>query len=667
MTTVSTPAQPAEISLTEFTLKVFVLSILLTLVLAAANAYLALKIGILTSASIPAAILSMGILRFFSRTSILEHNLVQTSASAGQAIAGGVVYTMPALIIIGYWSQFNYWTNALVALLGGMLGVLFSIPLRRVLVNLPQLPFPEGRAIAQVLKAGDEEHTGLGGILWGGAIGAGLEALQMGFKVFANQAQVWVAKAGTVVGFGIGFSPAMIGAGYIIGPRITISIFIGAVLSWLIGVPIAASMTGMQFSDANLAGQVGGLWSNTLRYVAIGGMLMAALLTLAQIVKPIFQSLHISMQAFKYRVKYAQQVMPRTEQDVPMLFVLLGVLCVLVLLGIFFAFELPLIKAHFITQPSIFIITCLAYILVLGFVLSALTGYFSGLVGVAATPGSAVVIAALLFAALMIRTFLAATLPVMTSEILMLGAAVTIFLGAVITGAAALAVDTVQDLKVGQLVGATPWRQQVMLMLGVVCSALIIPPVMNLLFNVYGIAGVMPHAGMDPSLSLPAPPAALMAAVSQGVFNYAMPWHLLGIGAVLVLGLHGLHFVLARRDLNFSVLAISVGMYLPLESSIPLAIGGLFAWLVARRLHSQTLTTPVAEQRARKGMIIACGLVAGAALMEVVLAIPFVLLSGPDSLRIMPNDWQSVAVVFSVLGTLGIGRWLFKIVSFHHE
>lgn len=654
----ATAAKP--LNLAEFTLKVFVLGVILTFVLAAANAYLALKIGILTSASIPAAVLSMGILHFFSRASILEHNLVQTAASAGQAIAGGVVYTIPALIIIGYWTHFDYWTSVWVALLGGLLGVLFSVPLRRVLVHLPRLPFPEGHAIAQVLKAGDEAHLGLRSILMGGVIGAGLEALQTGFKLLASEAQLWVLKAKTAFGFGLGFSPAMIGAGYIIGPRICLSIFVGAILSWLLGVPLAGYLTHTAFTETNLSAQVGGLWSDNLRYVGIGAMLTSAIFTLARIVKPVIDSMRFSLQAVRGGVKQSQQHMSRTERDLPLPYVGLAILVCLGFLGWFFYQDFPLISQHMVAHPVLFVFLCVVYVLILGFILSALTGYFSGLVGVAATPGSAVVVAGLVFAALMIRSMLAAGVPALTPDLLKAGAAVTIFLGAMITGAAAIALDTIQDLKVGQLVGSTPWRQQMMLMIGVVCSALIIPPVMELLFNVYGIAGVVPRPEMDVAATLPAPPAALMAAVIQSVFEYEMPWHLFGIGALVVLVLTGINEITKRHNLEFSVLAIAVGMYLPLASSMPLAIGGAFAWFADRKLHKHTLTAPVKAQRKRRGLVVACGLVAGAALMEIVLAIPFVLMSGPESLRLVSLSFTPIAVTLSFLSVAGLGIWFYK-------
>ena len=281
-----TPFIPAEAKVAELTFRAIILGIILTVLLATSNAYLALKLGILTSASIPAAIISMGILRFFKTSTILENNAVQTAASAGEAVAGGIVYTIPALIIIGYWNHFDYLTNFFIAVCGGVLGVLFSIPLRRILVNDRNLKFPEGRAIAEVLKSSVEKQ-GIKDILLGGMIGAFIELMQTGFKVIAYSWGHWFVIKRSLFGLGAGFSATMIGAGYLVGHDMALSIFIGAVISWLIALP-AVSNYFPEFLDHYPAEQAASfLWNSEMRYLGIGAMLFAGMWTFLKLIKPL--------------------------------------------------------------------------------------------------------------------------------------------------------------------------------------------------------------------------------------------------------------------------------------------------------------------------------------------------------------------------------------------
>jgi putative OPT family oligopeptide transporter len=306
-----------------------------------------------------------------------------------------------------------------------------------------------------------------------------------------------------------------------------------------------------------------------------------------------------------------------------------------------------------------------AYVLVIGFLFSVITAYFSGMVGVTASPGSSVVIAGILFAAWLLLSAVHAWVPLpLDLEQLKAAEAITIIIGSVVTGIAAIANDNTQDLKVGQLVGATPWKQQVMLLLGVVVSSLVIPPVMQLLFDVYGIAGVMPHEGMDIAQSLPAPTAALMAAITEAVFRNTLPWNMMFVGAgIILLALIINRIFNVKKILNLSILGLAIGMYLPLSSSVPLFIGGMIALLVQK--HLQKRTAPADEQtiRKQKGTLIACGLVAGSALMDVFLAIPFSLLHSPDALQLVGESWQTIGVYLAVLSTLGLAWWIRHRVS----
>lgn len=657
----SVPYISADQRIAELTLRSVLLGIILTVLLAMSNAYLALKLGILTSASIPAAIISMGILRFFKNATILENNAVQTAASAGEAVAGGIVYTIPALIIIQYWSGFSYFTNFFIAVTGGTLGVLFSIPLRRILVNEPVLRFPEGRAIAEVLKS-SAEKVGIRDIFLGGAIGAVLELLQTGFKIIANSWSFWFTAKRSIFGFGAGFSATMIGAGYLVGHEMAFSIFLGAVISWLIAMPIVSQFYPEFLAHYPAQKAATLLWSSEMRYLGIGAMLLAGVWTFLNLIKPLSKSMAISLGAFFDRKRVRHQL-PRTDQDIPLPFILIGVLVIAVILFVFFQREFPIdaIGTPDATHNSL-ILGAVFYVLVIGFLFSVITGYFSGMVGVTASPGSSVVIAGMLFAAWILLTALNHWLPLPLSDVQIKAAeAITIIIGSVVTGIAAIANDNTQDLKVGQLVGATPWKQQLMLLLGVVVSSLVIPPVMQLLFNVYGIAGVMPHPGMDIAQSLPAPTAALMAAITEAVFRHALPWAMILTGAAIIAGLIIFNAVFKlERYIQLSMLGVAIGMYLPIASSFPLFIGGMIALLINKRLKKKKLSAPESAERKQRGVLIACGLVAGSALLDVLLAIPFSLLHSPDALSLTGSGWDSTSVVLGVVSTMMLAGWIYR-------
>lgn len=644
----------------ELTVRVIILAIILTVVLAMSNAYLALKLGILTSASIPAAIISMGILRFFKDHSILENNAVQTAASAGEAVAGGIVYTIPALVIIGYWNHFSYFTNFFIAATGGILGVLFSIPLRKILVYDQSLKFPEGRAIAEVLKS-SARKIGIKDIFIGGAIGAVIELFQVGFKIIANSWGYWFVVRKSLFGLGAGFSATMIGAGYLVGYDMAVSIFLGAVISWLLALPLVSQFFPnfvTQYAPEQAASL---LWNSQMRYLGIGAMLFAGIWTFIKLIKPLARNISTSISSYIKSGKENKQI-PRTEKDIPMLYIVLGITFIATVLFIFFQFILPLNQVgldHNLGPSLIFF--SVVYVLFIGFLFSVITAYFSGMVGVTASPGSSVVISGMLFAAWLLLTIINTVLPLPLSlEQIQAAEAITIIIGAVVTGIAAIANDNTQDLKVGQLVGATPWKQQLMLLLGVVISSLVIPPVMQLMFDVYGIAGVMPHAGMDISQSLPAPTAALMAAITEAVFRNSLPWVMMLLGCGIILLAIFLNYLFRmHRFIQLSFLGIAIGMYLPLASSFPLFIGGMIALLVQIRLRQVTKNQEETQRRKQIGTLIASGLVAGSALMDVFLAIVFSIFQSPDFLQLVGPHWKNTGVYLGVLSSLVLAWWIY--------
>lgn len=603
----------------ELTFRGIVLGIILAVVLAASNTYLALKIGMLTSASIPAAVIAMGILRYFKDYNILENNLVQTAASAGEAIAGGIVYTIPALIIIGYVTRFDYWHNFLIALVGGVLGVLFSVPLRKVLVQDKTLKFPEAQAITKILQAGMQDKSQIKFLLRGSIIGAIVEFTQSGLQIVASQVQGFFSINKSFLGFGSGFSATLIGAGYLIGFSMGLSLLIGAITGNLILMPIITHIYSLASAQD--------FSNNQLRFIGIGSLLTAGILTLFSLLKPMANGIRLSIKALK---------VAETEKDIPISIVIIGILIFAVITYFLFKSFMPF------TALTIIPIFSLLFILIIGFIFAAICGYFSGMVGVTASPGSAIVIGGLLLSALGVLTILHAHDIALTKAVMVNASAVVIIIIAVVTGIACITNDNIQDLKVGQLVGSTPYKQQIMLLIGVIAASSVVPLLMQLLFSVYGIAGVFPHAGMDPTKALPAPVPSVLATMTQAFFNHNLPDNMLLIGAGITIAF----FIIQKLfKLNLSVLGVAMGLYLPLASSTALFLGSLFAYFF----------------KSERGVLNACGMVAGAALMDVLLAIPFAISGNPNVLSLLfSSRLQPWTVVLGILTVLGLAKMFYS-------
>jgi putative OPT family oligopeptide transporter len=500
---------------------------------------------------------------------------------------------------------------------------------------------------------------GIRDIFLGGAVGGGIEVLQAGFKIIASSWNFWFSAKRSLFGFGLGFSATMIGAGYLVGYEMAISIFLGAIISWLIAMPIVSQFYPQFLNHYPAEKAATLLWNSEMRYLGIGAMLFAGTWTFLKLIKPLMKSMRVSFSTFL--TKNQADLIPRTDRDIPMPYILIGIVFMAAVLFLFFQFLFPLeaigLDDNF--APTV-IFGAVLYVLVIGFLFSVITGYFSGMVGVTASPGSSVVIAGMLFAAWILLTVIKQHFPLaLTENQIKAAEAITIIIGSVVTGIAAIANDNTQDLKVGQLVGATPWRQQLMLLLGVMVSALVIPPVMQLLFDVYGIAGVMPHEGMDLSQSLPAPTAALMAAITEAVFRNTLPWNMMIIGAGIILSLLLVNYLFKiGRYFKLSILGVAIGMYLPMASSFPLFLGGMLALVVHWRLGKQTISEEKRILRSQTGVLLACGLVAGSALVDVLLAIPFSIFHSPDALTLVGPGWYPYNIILSVFSTLVLTGWI---------
>lgn len=655
----SAPLIPSNQTLPEITVKAIILGIIVTAILGASNAYLALKLGQTIAASIPAAVIAMGVLRFFKSHNVLEINIVQTAASAGEGVAAAVSFVLPALIIMGYWQHFNYFGTAILTILGGILGVLFSIPLRRVMLNYPTLRFPEGTAIGNVLKASASGTAKMKHLIQGGLAGSIIAFMQTGFKVFSDNMQLWFQKGQSLFGMGLGFSPALLAAGYIVGAQACMGMFVGLALVWLIGMPILSHVFGIG-TGSSPYDLVMNLWSHHIRFIGVGTMLLGGAWTLVSLLKPIIQGIITSFSSFKQVGTVGK--LPRVERDIPMKYVVWGIFAFTI-----FSF---LCLSHFLrfdsynlstgTRVAISAVGAI-YILVGGFFISSVCAYFSGLVGMTNNPLSGLMLGCILIAGLLL-------LPVISEVIAHHPDSVTdavslvIIITTVVAIATSISGENLQDLKAGKMVGATPWKQQVMLVLGVIVAALVVGPVLELLFQAYGLGGVFPRTGMDPTQMLPAPQAGLMTAVAQGVFGHKLPWTEILTGAAIAFVAIIIDEQLKRKGLRLPILAIGIGIYLPPEIVIPVVIGGFinFAAKAAtkRRANQEQAVTRQAFENAT---LIACGMVAGAALMGVILAIPFVIKGSTDALSIVSASFTPIANILGLVVTVFLCIWLYKV------
>lgn len=656
--------QPSEISL-----RAILLAILLAVVLAAANAYLGLKVGLTISASIPAAILSMGILRFFKNPSILENNIVQTGASAGEALTAGTAFTLPALIILHYWQHFDYWQTVIISLTGGILGVLFSIPLRRVLLADRTLRFPEGTAIGQVLKISENTKENLKELVQGGAIGAFVALFQSGFQVIADNFPLWFKVDNKFIfGFTFGFEPALLAAGYIVGIGVALSTLVGVVIGWIIGIPIFSYLHPAAAINQSASDIAMNIWQTNIRPIGVGTMLVGGLWTMVLLIKPIIKGVHSSFISLRTIKESGYAALPKQERDIPIHYTLaLVALLIIPLAYILFKFiSHPLLGLTSHLQ-IITLIVSIVFILITGFFFSSLCGYFAGLIGSSQSPVSGVTLSVLLLGSLTLLAIFNGAHNFSANTVHLLeGEGLTIIIGTLVSSSCAITNDTIQDLKAGQIVGATPWKQQVILILGVVVSALVLAPTLELLFNAYGIGGISPPGRhMDPAQMLSAPQATLMASLVAGAFKHNLPWALISIGFIVAIICILLDRILQRYGLRLPVLAVGMGIYLPLDTSSGLILGGIAAYLVERTLIKQhpIQTEKTADNTARqRGLTLACGLVAGACLMGVALAIPFTIAQSTTVLRLMPEHLSLLTDILGIVSTLSILAWIYRIV-----
>ena len=591
--------------LPEITPKAIFLGILLSMILAAANAYLGLFAGMTVSASIPAAVISMAILKQFKNSNILENNIVQTAASAGESLAAGVIFTLPALVLMGYWGDgFDYLEVAKISAIGGLIGVLFTVPLRRALILKAKLKYPEGVATAAILEAGmktksngsDDDSNNINIIAFSSILGGTLKLLEQGFGMWKATIQgatvLTATRAGNTVGASIfsistSISPSLISVGYIVGRNIGILVVSGGLFSWLVAIPIYSAIYGFKGEATSAAAEI---WNSQIRYLGIGAMVVGGVWSLVELFKPMIQGIKASIDALK--ISNNTNNVSIEEQDFPINYV--GYSLLVLLIPVF------LLYLDILNDVNISILLTLV-MMVFGFLFSSVAAYMAGIVGSSNNPISGVTIATILFSSFLL---------LLLGKDSIAGASAAIMIGAVVCCAAAIGGDNLQDLKTGHILGATPWKQQVMQIIGTLSSALVLGLVLDILHTAYTIG--------SPTLS--APQATLMKSVAEGVFSGDLPWLMVGLGCIIGLIIISIDLRQKKNRSNFRVpiLAVAVGIYLPIELTIPIFIGGMISHL--------SKTSNANETSKRRGLLIASGLITGEALLELELHYQYLLL-----------------------------------------
>lgn len=609
-------------NLPELTLRGLILGSILTIIFTASNVYLGLKVGLTFSSSIPAVVISMAVLSLFKTSNILENNMVQTQASAAGTLSS-VIFVIPGLFMCGYWSEFPLWQTFMICLCGGGLGVLFTIPLRRTMVVESKLAYPEGRAAAEILKVANKDQSskkgkqGIKEIALGSFIAAIFSLLSNGFKLAASESNfafIWNKMA---FGFSMGYSLALLGAGYLVGLAGAIALFVGMFLAWGIFTPY---LSNFEFDSAkNAVDLASSVWSSKVRLIGTGAIAIAALWTLIELLKPVIEGIKEIVKNVKIT---NQEKNERTNIDLSLKSIF--ILFVLMVVGLFITFYSFVEDANLsIYYQMLFSFVGTLVSVLIGFFVAAACGYMAELVGSSSSPISGigligVIISSIVFLVLGVELFQD---PMLSK----FAVALAIFTTSVILATAAISNDNLQDLKTGHLVGATPWKQQVALLVGCVFGALAIVPVLNLLYQAYGFVGAMPREGMDASSALAAPQANLMSTIAQGIFHHNIEWGYMAFGVFVGILMIIIDKILRRtQKMSLPPLAVGIGIYLPPAVNIPLVIGGILKYIVMQHLTKKYAKNSHKEEKLasceQRGTLFASGLIVGESIFGVIIA-----------------------------------------------
>lgn len=645
----------------ELTIRALILGSVLGVIFTAANVYLGLRVGLTFASAIPAAVISMALLRAFRTSTIWENMTVQTVASVGGAMSS-IIFVLPALVMVGWWTNFPFWQSFLICTFGGILGVTFSIPLRRALVTNGNLPYPEGLAAAEVLKVGSrgadqtesavrENKVGLLTVVVG-AISSATFAFLASARVFVAEVATFfklpAALGAGYTGVGGGLSLALLGAGHLVGLAVGLAMLAGVIIAWGIAVPVMTAVQGGAGSAEEIATT---LWRTQVRFIGAGAIGVAAIWTLIKLGGPLIAGVTSALAA--QRARTAKQAIDITEQDIPIKLVsiisavVLGAIAVLLWS---FTTGTPL-AAH---APAI-VAGGLIYVVLIGFIVAAVCGYMAGLIGSSNSPVSGVGILAIIVASvLMLGAMQMFGIPADGSII-----AFALMITAIVFSISVISNDNLQDLKTGQLVGATPWRQQTALIVGVVAGSLVIPPILDLLNGAYGFAGGPPPS-IPGAAPLPAPQATLISALAGGVIEGDLRWDLIGLGAALGVVLVVVDELLTRTSggkRKAPPLAVAMGIYLPMATTIAVVIGA-----VAGKLYDSWVSkTSHAEVAKRLGVLLASGLIVGESLFGVFTAAVIVSTNNPEPFGLIPADvgWPAalVAIPAFLVVVFGLYAW----------
>lgn len=635
----------------ELTLRGMILGALITVIFTASNVYLGLKVGLTFASSIPAAVISMAVLKFFKGSNILENNMVQTQASAAGTLST-IIFVLPGLLMAGYWSGFPFWQTTLLCIAGGILGVIFTIPLRYAMVVKSDLPYPEGVAAAEILKVGGHEEgdnrqggSGIKELAAGGALAGLMSFCAGGLRVIADSASYWFKSGTAIFQLPMGFSLALLGAGYLVGLTGGIAILLGISIAWGIAVPYFSSHIP-QPSDIEMAAFAMKLWKEKVRFIGAGTIGIAAVWTLLMLLKPMVEGMRMSFKSFGGGAPATE----RAEQDLSPKAMIFWVLSMMFILGVSFY--------HFIGDSHItggmawlLVVVCTLLASVIGFLVAAACGYMAGLVGSSSSPISGVGIVSIVVISLVL-------LLVGESGGLMADEAnrkfllaLTLFCGSAVICVASISNDNLQDLKTGYLLKATPWRQQVALIIGCIVGALVISPVLELLYEAYGFTGAMPREGMDAAQALAAPQATLMTTIASGIFAHNLEWAYIftgiAIGAVLIAA----DLVLKKSSggkLALPVLAVGMGIYLPPSVNMPIVAGAVLAavlkHIIGKKAENREGRLKNAE---RIETLFSAGLIVGESLIGVIMAfiIAFSVTNGGSDAPLALNleNWDAAA------------------------
>lgn len=631
----------------ELTIRSVILGGLITLLFTAANVYLGLKAGLTFATSIPAAVISMAILRLLPGGTILENNIVQTIASAAGTLSA-IIFVLPGLVILGYWQGFPFLTTAAVCATGGILGVMFSVPLRRALVTGSDLPYPEGKAAAEVLIVGsaegsgsDENKRGLATILVNALLSAGVSLL-ISMKLVAGEIARYFKIGAGATGASTSLSLALVGVGHLVGLSVGLAMLLGMAISWLGLVPYFSQ--GVAGADA--AEIAGSVFREKARFIGAGTIGVAAIWTLLKIIGPIVQGLKGAMAASAARS--AGDSLALTERDIPIK--LVGAIIVATLIPIAFLLWQFLGATPLAGMAAPMIGLTILYILLAGVVIASVCGYMAGLIGASNSPISGVGILAVVGASLMLLGFFGrGGTPDETSAMI----AYALFATAIVFGIATISNDNLQDLKTGQIVGATPWRQQIALVIGVLFGSLAIPPVLDLLNNAFGFAG---SAGAGEN-ALAAPQALLISALAKGVLGGDLDWPLLGLGALIGVAVVIVDELLGKAGKRrLPPLGVGMGVYLPMALTFLIVVGTVLGhyydkWAEARK-------DPEAAKR--MGVLAATGLIVGESLFGVAFA-GIVAGSGSDApLAVVGEGFAPIAEYGGAILFVGILWWVYN-------